>query len=115
LPGHAPACWCVVVDVIARTWRGWTRAQDADRYFEYVNATGVQALSSTPGNLGVYVLRRVVDDRAEVVVISLWESLEHVRAFAGEDVGRAVFYPEDEAYLVERDWTVAHYDVPIAP
>jgi heme-degrading monooxygenase HmoA len=98
--------------MIARWWRGWTRAEEIDRYVEYVEETGVGALAATPGNLAVYVLTRVDGDLAEIVVLSLWESREHVRAFAGADVGRAVFYPEDDRYLVDRDWTVSHYEVP---
>jgi heme-degrading monooxygenase HmoA len=98
--------------MIARWWRGWTRADEIDRYVEYVEETGVEALAATPGNVGVYILTRTEGDRAEIVVVSLWESLEHVRAFAGDDVGRAVFYPEDDRFLVGRDWRVSHYEVP---
>ena len=97
--------------MIARWWRGWTRADEIERYVEYVTDTGVRALASTPGNLGVYILTRVGGNRAEIVVMSLWESLEHVYAFAGPDVARAVFYPEDDRFLVDRDWSVSHYDV----
>jgi len=98
--------------MIARWWRGWTRADEIDRYVEYVEETGANALAATPGNRGVYILTRVEGERAEIVVVSLWESLEHVRAFAGDDVGRAVFYPEDDRFLVDRDWRVSHYEVP---
>ena len=97
--------------MIARWWRGWTRADEIKRYVEYVTGTGVRALVSTPGNFGVCILTRVDGHRAEIVVMSLWESLEHVRAFAGPDVARAVFYPEDDRFLVDRDWSVSHYDV----
>ncbi len=45
------------------------------------------------------------------MIFSLWESREHLRAFAGDDIERAVFYPEDERYLVERHLTVRHLDV----
>jgi heme-degrading monooxygenase HmoA len=100
--------------MIARWWHGWTRADEIDRYVEYVEETGVNALAATPGNMGVYILTRVEGDRAEIVVVSLWESLEHVRAFAGDDVGRAVFYPDDDRFLVDRDWRVSHYEVPAA-
>ena len=100
--------------MIARWWRGWTRADEIESYVEYVNETGVHALSATPGNLGVHVLTRVEGERAEIVVLSLWESLEHVRAFAGPEVERAVFYPEDERYLIERDLSVSHYEVPVS-
>ena len=67
--------------------------------------------AGTEGNRGVLVLRRLTGGRAEFTLVSLWDSLEAVSAFAGEDVERAVFYPEDERFLVERDETVTHYEV----
>jgi heme-degrading monooxygenase HmoA len=56
-------------------------------------------------------LRRIVDDRAEFLLISLWDSRDAIRAFAGEDIEKAVFYPEDERFLVEREDHVSHYEV----
>jgi heme-degrading monooxygenase HmoA len=100
--------------VIARTWRGWTSADDAARYTDYVNQTGVPGLAGTEGNRGVYLLRRIDGERAEFIVLSLWESLDEIKAFAGDDVEKAVFYPEDDAFLVEREWTCLHYEVPVA-
>jgi heme-degrading monooxygenase HmoA len=100
--------------VIARTWRGWTSAGDAERYEQYVNETGVQGLAGTDGNRGVYILRRIEGDRAEFVVLSLWDSLEAIKAFAGEDIEKARFYPRDDDFLIEREWTCVHYDVPVA-
>jgi heme-degrading monooxygenase HmoA len=100
--------------VIARTWRGWTSAADADRYADYVNETGVRGLAGTEGNRGVYMLRRIDGDRAEFIVLSLWDSLDAIKAFAGDDIEKAVFYPEDDDFLVEREWTCVHYEVPVA-
>ena len=97
--------------MVARSWRGWTRAADADAYADYLEETGVPALAGTPGNEGVQVWRRVEGDRAEFVVVSLWGSLEDVRAFAGDDVEEARFYPEDGRFLVERDGRVTHYEI----
>jgi heme-degrading monooxygenase HmoA len=97
--------------VIARTWRGATRAADAERYTAYLHATGIAAFRSTPGNTGSHVLRRIAGDRAEFVVLSFWEDEAAVRRFAGEDPGRAVFFPADDAFLVERDLGVDHWDV----
>jgi heme-degrading monooxygenase HmoA len=97
--------------VVARHWRGWTWTEDADRYVEYLNETGVPALAGTDGNRGVQVWLRREGERAEFVVLSLWESRESIRAFAGEDIETARFYPEDERFLVERDLTCTHYDV----
>lgn len=97
--------------MIARTWRGFTAPADADRYVEYLRQTGVKAYRETPGNRGVYLLRRPCDDRVEFLLVSLWESMDAVRGFAREDVDRAVFYPEDDAFLVARDDHVDHFEV----
>jgi heme-degrading monooxygenase HmoA len=97
--------------MIARTWRGATRAEDAERYVEYLHATGIREYRETPGNQGVLALRRLDGERAEFLLVTLWDSMEAVRRFAGDDVERAVFYPEDERYLVERDERVRHYEV----
>jgi heme-degrading monooxygenase HmoA len=69
--------------VIARVWRGWTRREDADTYVEYLQRMGAPASLGTPGNQGFYILHRPVDDREEFVTISLWDSLEVVKGFAG--------------------------------
>ena len=97
--------------MIARIWRGATKADDADAYFDYVHQTGLTQYRATPGNRGVLALRRVVDGRAELFLLTLWESEEAIRRFAGDDIGRAVFYPEDERYLIDKDDRVSHYDV----
>jgi heme-degrading monooxygenase HmoA len=97
--------------MIARTWAGATRAADADAYLEYLHATGFSEYRATPGNRGVLALRRVVGDRAEFLLLTLWESEDAIRRFAGEDIGRAVFYPQDERFLVARDEHVNHYQV----
>jgi heme-degrading monooxygenase HmoA len=97
--------------MIARTSARAARAADADAYLAYLNATGHAAFAATPGNRGALTLRRLGGDRAEFLVISLWESEDAVRAFAGNDIGRAVFYPEDDRFLVARDEHVTHYEV----
>jgi len=97
--------------MIARTWSGAVRAGDADAYLEYLNAVGTPGYTAVPGNLGVVTLRRLAGDRAEFLMISFWESAEAVRAFAGPEVTRAVFYPEDERFLIARDEHVTHYEV----
>ena len=97
--------------MIMRIWRGATRAAHAEAYHAYLLATGIPAYRATPGNCGAQIVRRIQDDRAEFLTISLWSSWDSIRAFAGDDIARAVFYPEDDYYLVERDTTVSHYEV----
>jgi heme-degrading monooxygenase HmoA len=98
--------------VIARIWRGVTRAEHVDEYLDYLERTGLGEYRDTPGNLGVTVFRRVTDDRAEFVLISYWESMDAV-AFAGDDPERAVYYPEHDRYLLEKTPTVDHFEVPV--
>jgi len=97
--------------MIARTWRGAVRRADGDAYAEYMRETGIAGYAQTPGNQGVWMLRRDVGERTEFVMFTLWVSIEAVQAFAGEEYEFAVFYPEDDRYLVERDLTAAHYEV----
>jgi heme-degrading monooxygenase HmoA len=101
--------------MIARTWRGATRVADAEAYLGYLQDTGFREYRETEGNLGVYALRRIVskpdEERAELLLVSLWESREAIDRFTGGDFERAKFYPEDDRFLIDRDLTVKHYEV----
>jgi len=97
--------------MIARIWRGWTKREDAKAYAEYTRAHGLVGYRQTPGNRGAYILQRDNGDRTEIITLSFWDSLEAIKGFAGEDVERAVFYPEDDRYLIARDLTVTHFTV----
>jgi heme-degrading monooxygenase HmoA len=97
--------------MIARIWRGATASKDAQDYVRYVNETGIKAYGQTPGNRGAWIFWRETGELVEFLTVSLWESTEAIARFAGADIDRAVFYPEDDRYLVERDLTVTHYEV----
>jgi heme-degrading monooxygenase HmoA len=97
--------------MIARTWAGATRAADADTYLDYLHRTGLAQYRATTGNRGVLALRRIDGDRAEFLLLTLWDSEEAIRRFAGDDIEQAVFYPEDDRFLVARDERVRHYEV----
>jgi heme-degrading monooxygenase HmoA len=97
--------------MIARIWRGVVRRDEAEAYVNYIVNTGMAEYRSTPGNQGAWMLRRDDGDRSEIVTFSLWDSRDSIRAFAGDDIDQAVFYPEDDHFLLERDLTVRHYEV----
>ena len=98
--------------MIARMWRGWVRTEDRDAYAAYVEETGVAQYRETAGNRGAHILLRDLDDgRTEIVALSFWTSYDAIRGVAGEDVDTAVYYPEDDRYLVQREDTVTHYEV----
>ena len=76
--------------MIARMWRGVISAEQAEEYVAYLMETGLKDYRAVPGNRGVQILRRTSEGKAEFLLISLWESYEAIRAFAGEDLERAV-------------------------
>jgi heme-degrading monooxygenase HmoA len=97
--------------MIARIWRGTVRADDATAYASYLQESGIEGYKKTQGNRGAWALWRVTGDRAEVITLSFWESRQAIQGFAGQDIEEAVFYPEDDRFLVERDLTVRHYEI----
>jgi heme-degrading monooxygenase HmoA len=96
-------------------WHGVTAAERADEYLDYLNETGVPDYRETEGNRGVYVLRRIEEDKAHFLTVSFWGSTEGVKAFAGPDPEKARYYPEDEGFLLEFEPQVKHYDVVVEP
>lgn len=97
--------------MIARIWRGVVRGADADDYASYIRDTGFAEYAETAGNRGAWMLRRDEGERTEFITYSLWESYDAIKGFAGEDIETAVYYPEDERYLIEREDTVRHYEI----
>jgi hypothetical protein len=97
--------------VIARVWRGATLAEHGDEYAAYLEASGMQHARALPGSRGTLVLRRTRAGYCEFETILLFDSMDDVRAFAGDELDAAVFFPEDDAFLVERDLEVKHYEV----
>ena len=97
--------------MILRRWRGAVRAEDAERYLAHQADTGVREYRATPGNRGAIVLTRPRGELVEVETLSLWDSMDAVRAFAGPEPERARFFPGDDALLAEADRHVDHFEV----
>lgn len=97
--------------MIARIWRGITLKEKADDYLAYLHETGLKDYANTSGNRGVTTLRRDQGEHCEIMLISLWDSMDAVRAFAGENPDRSVYYPEDDQYLLQMEPLVRHYEV----
>ena len=97
--------------MLVRIWHGKTRRDRGDAYAEFVAARAIPDYRSTPGNLGVYVLRRDEADETHFLTVTFWESEEAVRGFAGDDALKAKYYPEDDDFLLEFEPEVVHYTV----
>ena len=97
--------------MIVRIWRGQATSEHADAYYRHVTRSVFPSLAGIPGHRGAYLLRREVDGQIEFLAVTLWESLEAVRAFAGDDPDVAVVEPEARAVLAEFDESVRHFEL----
>ena len=96
--------------MIVRVWHGRIRAKDADEYGRYIESTGLRDYRRCRGNRGAVMLIQPAGDEADVYTVSFWDSYEDIKAFAGDDVAKARYYPEDERYLLEFEPAVRHFD-----
>ncbi len=102
--------------MIVRTWRAYAAtAENADAYVRHLEGSVFPRLRGIAGHHSAHLLRRAADDRVELLVLTWWESMQAVRAFAGEAPENAVVEPEARAVLAEFDPTVRHYEVVLGP
>jgi heme-degrading monooxygenase HmoA len=97
--------------MIARHWRGLVERERADAYVEHLQSETLPQLVQLAGFLDAKVLRRELPDGVEFLVVTIWESLDAIRAFAGADVESAVVPPKARAMMIEYDGKARHYEV----
>lgn len=101
--------------MIARTWHGVTPVAKADDYLDLMRTVAIPDYQAIPGNRGVYVMRRIEGETAHFLLLTLWDSVDAIRQFAGDDMDKAKYYDFDADYLLELEPTVTHYEVFAAP
>jgi len=102
--------------MIARVWSGSARVGHARQYLDHLEQHTIPGLTGIDGYRGAYVLRRDRPDGLEqFLVVTLWDSLDAIRRFAGADVEAAVVPAEAQAHLATYEDRAAHYEVMIAP
>jgi heme-degrading monooxygenase HmoA len=101
--------------VIARIWHGWTTPENADAYETLLRSEVLPGISRIDGAQGAYVLRDPVEGEVEFVTITLWESLDAVHAFAGDDYEVAVVPPSARRLLSRFDERSRHYETVVEP
>ena len=101
--------------MIMREWRGGLPHDKVEAYFDYLRQTGLADYAATPGHRGTWVLLDRSGEIAEYTLLTLWDSLEAIRAFAGDDISVARYYPDDPQYFVHMPEKVRHYEVLAAP
>ena len=81
-------------------WRGTVRETDKDIYHEYLKKTGLREYAATPGIAATVHVASRRNGKGEFLLTTLWDSWDAIKAFAGSDYEKAVYYPEDEKFLL---------------
>lgn len=97
--------------MICRIWHGRTARDRADDYAAFLEQRAIPDYRSVAGNLDVTVLRRDEGEVTHFMTMTHWRSEQAIRAFAGDDVLRAKYYPEDSDFLLEFEQEVQHFEV----
>ena len=97
--------------MIAREWRCICPTDNIDEFIPYLSLTGIKDAKNTPGFKGAEIFKRDSGSSVEVTLITFWDSLDSVKSFAGENMERAVLYPDDYKYGISSDLVVKHYTV----
>jgi heme-degrading monooxygenase HmoA len=96
--------------MITRIWHGTTKAADADKYLNFLLESGVRDYCATPGNQEVKIWRSIEAGVAHFWTVTTWDNVESIKAFAGEDISKARYYPEDDDFLLEFEPNVVHHE-----
>jgi heme-degrading monooxygenase HmoA len=97
--------------MISRQWRGLARPEQARAYLEHLKNETFPSLHKLPGFNGASILRRDLENGVEFLIVTEWDSVDSIRAFAGVDAERAVVPPNVQAMMIEYDEVVRHFEV----
>lgn len=97
--------------MICRIWHGRTSRERADEYAAFLEQRAIPDYRAVPGNLDVGVLRRDEGDVTHFLTVTHWSSEQSIRSFAGTEILKAKYYPEDADFLLEFEPEVQHFDL----
>ena len=97
--------------MISRNWRGVVRSEEAGNYIRHLQEETFPRLAGIDGFVSASILRREAPRGVEFLIMTVWESLDAIRQFAGDSVHVAVVPPAAQAMMVEYDQEVTHYEI----
>ena len=99
--------------MIARLWHGWITKANRELYERLLLGEVLPGIGRVSGYRGAYVLRREVNEENEYVTLTRFDSLDAVRAFAGEDYGMAVVPAEARKLLARYEERPQHFEAAV--
>jgi len=97
--------------MVVRMWHGKVPASRAGAYREFLHARAIPDYQSVEGNISVHILERSEGAITHFITLTFWKDMDSIKAFAGDDVEAAKYYPEDKDFLLEFEPKVIHYKV----
>jgi heme-degrading monooxygenase HmoA len=97
--------------MIARIWHGLATLENAEAYYRHFTTSVVPHLKGIAGQQGAFLLRRETSGKVQFLALTLWDSIETVKKFAGQDPDVATVEPQAKAALEEFDVFAMHYEV----
>lgn len=97
--------------MISRQWRGLARASSAESYVHHLQLETFPAIAQLPGFIAASILRRALPEGVEFLIVTQWDSLESIQAFAGTNVEDAVVPQKVQEMMVDYDRVVRHYEI----
>jgi len=97
--------------MMLRMWKARSTAGGAADYIRHATTKVFPKIRGIEGHKGEYLLRREVEDKVELIVLTLWDSIETIRKFAGPEPNKALVEPEARAVLTSFDKYVTHFEV----
>lgn len=92
--------------MLIREWKCKCPADTVTDFINYLEETGVKDTQSIDGCCGYKIMRREVPPDIEITFMSFWETFEHMKVYAGDDLYQAVLYPEDKLYRITSETEV---------
>jgi len=96
---------------IMRLWHGEVAIHKADKYEKYMVERAAPDYSSVKGLLNLSFQRRDETTKAHFLLVTVWDSMESMKKFAGENAELAKYYPEDDDFLLEKEKYSSVYNV----
>ena len=96
---------------IMRLWHGEVAIENADEYEKFMIEKAAPDYSSVDGLLNLSFQRKNEKTKAHFLLVTIWDSLESIKKFAGEEPEIAKYYPEDDYYLLEKEKYSSIYEV----
>ncbi len=99
--------------MIVRQWRAWASYAAADQYEQHFRDHVLPHLKTIDGFVQAQLLRRDNYGVIEFIALTTFESLDAIRAFAGERYSRAVVAPEAQEMLSRYDERCVHFELAV--